>query len=107
MKAKLINSIETGLSSSDVWTIISYGDTDISRVYIKKQEAEEAVNKKNQELYDYARQTNKRMTDEEFDKHYNDKKNYIRRKYEVKSLYDAIDWIKDAAIDNATYNDGD
>jgi len=99
---------ETGLSPyTEVWTTIAYGDYEIYRVYIKKEEAEEAAIKRNQENYDYARQTNKRMSDEEFEIYYNDKKNYVRRRYEVKTLSDAIDWIKEEAVDNALYSDGD
>ena len=99
---------ETGFSPyENIWTVMAYGDSEIYRVYTKKEEAEEAAKKRNQEVYDYARQSNKRMSDEEFTTYYNDKKNYMRRKYEVKTLSDAIDWIREEAVDNALYRDDD
>lgn len=90
---------------NEVWTVIRPGDTDIYRVYPNKADAEKAAELKTKEMKDYSRQTNKRMTDEEFEEYYNDKKNSwnaFHRKYIVKSLADAIDDIKSEVYDSAS-----
>jgi len=86
---------------NEVWTIHRPGDTDIYRVYINKADAEKAAEARTKEMRDYSRQTNKRMSDEEFEEYYNDKKswNAFHIKYQVKSLADAIDDIKSEMYD--------
>ena len=59
----------------DVWAIIKYDDFEIHEVYLKKEEAELDCIKKNEEL---------------------EKLSHIKHRYEVKSLDDAIDIIKDS-----------
>ena len=85
---------------NEVWTIISAGSTEINRIYPKKDDAEKACEARNKEIYDYYRNVNKKMSDEEYDKHYKDRYSYIS-KYKVMSLADAIDVIKDEVYDNA------
>ena len=85
----------------EIWTIISHGSTEINRVYPKKEDAEKACEARNKEIYDYYRTSNKRMSDEEYDKHYNDRYSYIA-KYAVKTLADAIDDIKSEVYDSAS-----
>jgi hypothetical protein len=85
----------------EVWTVISNGSTEINRVYLKKEDAEKACEARNKEVFDYSRNSNKRMTDEEFDKYYNDRYSYHAR-YTVRTLADAIDDIKSEVYDNAS-----
>ena len=85
----------------DVWTIIGRRSSEINRVYPKKEDAEKACEARTKEIYDYHRMINKRMSDEEFDVHYNDKHTYFGQCV-VKSLADAIDDIKDEVYDSAS-----
>lgn len=59
---------------TDVWVIIKYGDTDIDGIYLEKDEANSRCVERNEEI-------------KQFD--------HIKSKYEVKSLDEAIDMIKD------------
>lgn len=86
---------------SEIWTIISRGSTEINRVYLKKEDAEKACEVMNKEIYDYSRNTNKDMSDKEFDDYYKDKRSF-HGKYSVKSLADAIDDIKSEVYDSAS-----
>jgi hypothetical protein len=83
---------------TEVWTVISKGNSEIYKVYLKKEYAERECKKVNKEIYDHSRQINKNMSDKEFDNYYND---LYRSKYVVKSLGDAIDIIKDTIRDDA------
>jgi len=102
-KSDPINDLGIGIGGlsayNEVWTIISYGDTEIYEIFLSKTKAENAAKQKNKEYYDYYRNTNKKMSDQEFEEYFNSR--HIRRnKKEVKSLADAIDWIKDAINDS-------
>jgi phosphoglycolate phosphatase-like HAD superfamily hydrolase len=92
----------------DVWTVIRKGDTEIYRVYLKKEDAEKAAELRTKENRDYSRNVNKQMSDDEFDKYYKDKHtfNAFHIKFEVKSLADAIDDIKSEMYDLGLGNRG-
>lgn len=89
---------------TEVWTVIRPGDTEIYRVYTNKSDAEKVAEARTLEMKNYSRQSNKNMTDEEFEDYYSDNKNWnaFHRKYVVKSLADAIDDIKSEVYDSAS-----
>ena len=66
---------------TEVWCVIAYGDTNIDRVYLNKGEAIKVADANNERLKTFI---------------FYDPKS---PKCEVKSLADAIDWIKDAIED--------
>jgi len=102
-KSDPIEDMGIGIGALDVykevWTIIKQGDTEIYNVYVKKEYAERAAEKRYKEEYDYHRQVNKRMTDEEFNRYFNDKSTPFG-KSKVETLANAIDMIKDAIRDD-------
>jgi hypothetical protein len=97
----------TGLSAyTEVWVITKYGDTDINEVFLNKTKAERIAKEKNKEYYDYYRNKNKKMSDDEFKKYFYG--GYINRnEYRVKSLDDAIEDIKEVVIDNERNEEND
>ena len=84
---------------TEVWAFAKPGDYEIYKVYPKKEDAEKACELKNKELYDYSRNSNKDMSDQQFDTYY--EKNKFFKKYSVMSLENAIDIIRDEVRDNA------
>jgi len=98
------NFIDKGLNIDKVWTIIKSWDTEISKIYLNKSDAEEACEVENKENYNYYRKINNAMSDKEFDKYFYDKTS-LHKLYEVKTLYDAIDLIKDNINDDYTSHD--
>jgi len=66
---------------NEVWVVITYGDTEFYKIYLNKKTAEKIAadnNKRAEKIVYY---------------------NSEHPKCEVKSLADAIDWIKDAMKD--------
>ena len=91
---------DKGLNTlTQVWTVINYGATEISKIYLNKKDAEEVAEDMNKQYYDHSREINKDMTDEEFEKYY--KSWLISRKIMVKTLAGAIDEIKESVYDSA------
>ena len=84
---------DNSIKSSDVWVVFIYSDYGIDKIYLNKADAEKAAELKTKEYYDYYRSINKNMTDKEYDNYHKQKKTH--RKWGVKSLYDAIDLIKE------------
>jgi hypothetical protein len=90
---------EKGLSPwTDLWVVNSYA-SEISRVFTSKSEAEQVAEEANKEIYDYSRKVNRNMSDEEFDKYFNDPHSY-HRKVKVWTLADAIDNISTERYDD-------
>ena len=85
---------------TEVWTCIPKDGYEISRVYLKKEDAEKVCEIKNKEIYDYSRRTNKNMSNEEFDDYFKNIRSY-HSIYSVMSLENAIDVIRDTVRDNA------
>ncbi len=111
MKIKKVNElnessdfIDKGIDAIQIWTVIKYGSSDIDKIYLNKSDAEEACKFRIKYDYDYYRKINKRMSDEEFDKNFYGK-NSPHRLPEVKSLVDAIDYIKDYIHDDYASHD--
>ena len=118
MKIKKVNELSNyiieGLDDKDngldvytqVWTIIKHGDTEIYKIYTDKKDAEIAAELKTKEMKDYSRKTNKNMTDKEFDEYYkNSSWNAFHKIYQVKTLADAIDLIKESIYDDYASHD--
>lgn len=64
---------------TEVWVVIKYGDSDINEVYLNKDEAIIDCSKKNEVMKLFI---------------------HINNKYEVKTLDEAIDIIKDSVRDS-------
>lgn len=79
---------------TEVWTIINKGASEINKVYIKKEHAIKACEEKNKEIFDHYHKLNKNLSNYDINRHY--------ATYNVKSLADAIDLIKDVIRDDAT-----
>jgi hypothetical protein len=83
----------------EVWTVIRYGSTDISEIFLDKEEAESTAQKMNKQNYEYYRNLHSDLTDAQFKKYIEDNKSMFIN-YEVKSLDDAISLIKETIDDN-------
>jgi hypothetical protein len=95
---ELNESVNNVIPSNKVWVVMSNGQTDISEIFLNKEDAEKQADIMNKEIYNYYRHVNKNMSDEEFDKMHNN----MHLQYKVKSLYDALDMIKDTVYDDAS-----
>jgi hypothetical protein len=87
---KLNEAISGTISTSDLYVVKTYSDTDISTLYASKRTAEKELKRLNQEHYDYYKKLYKSVPNDTFDDYYN--RNVP--KYKVMTLYDAIEDIK-------------
>jgi len=92
-----------GIKTTDLWVVQTMRASDFYYVFTKKEDAEVEKERYSKEYYDYYRNVNKRMTDEEFKNYFKAAMNNIK----VVSLEDAIDDRIEEAIDNATIHDED
>jgi hypothetical protein len=97
--------IDNSIKSTDVWVVFKYSDYEIDKVYLNKADAEKAAELKTKEYYDYYRGINKNMTDKEYDDYH--KQQHTHRTWEVKSLYDAIDLIREYIHDDYASHDNE
>ena len=103
---KKINEAEenvNGLKISDVWVVQTMRASDFYYIFTDKKDAEVERDRYAKQIYDYYRNINKQMTDEEFEDYYKPVMNNIK----VVTLDDAIDDRISEAIDNATIHDED
>lgn len=68
-----------GIKSDEIWVVMKYGDTDFQKIFLDKDDAILVCHYKQ----------------EEFDKHFTKTTN----KYKVLTLWDALDYIRDAHQD--------
>jgi len=87
-----------GIKVSDLWVVQSSKGSDPYYIFTKKEDAEIERDRYAKEYYDYYRNVNKRMSDEEFKNYFDVVMNNIR----VITLEDAIDERVEEAVDNAT-----
>jgi hypothetical protein len=103
---KFVNEAEenvNGLKISDVWVVQTMRASDFYYIFTDKKDAEVERDRYAKQIYDYYRNINKQMTDEEFKDYYKPVMDNIK----VVTLDDAIDDRISEAIDNATIHDED
>ena len=93
--AENINAIKV----DDLWVVQTSVGSDPYHVFVKKEDAEVERERYAKEYYDYYRNVNKRMSDDEFADNFK----VIMDNIKVITLYDAIENKVEQAIDNATY----
>jgi len=98
---------EKGLSPyNDLWVVMTPRSSEFSRVYLSKEEAEEEAEKGTKQYYDHYRNLHNKMSDEEFEEYFTTSHKFY--KYNVLSLMDGIDQIKEVIQDEndfASWND--
>lgn len=101
-KIKKFNELNiNGLSTNDIWVIHQYGDNDIKEIFLKKEDADKASEQLTFEYYNYYRSLNKRMTNDEFEQYFI----HYKDKFKVKTLYQAIEDIKEDIYDSASHDE--
>jgi len=86
------------VTTSDLWVVQTSVGSEPYHVFIKKEDAEVERDRYAKEYYDYYRNVNKRMSDDEFADHFK----VVMDNIKVITLADAIDKSTEAAVDNAT-----
>lgn len=89
--------VDNGLLTSEVWVVWN-NSTDISKIYLNKSDAEKIAEEESNEYYNHYRKVHKNMSDDEFEEYFGTAHRY--NKSVVKSLYDAIDLIKEQIRDD-------
>lgn len=87
-----------GINTSNLWVVQTTRGSDPYWIFTKKEDAQVERDRYAKEVYDYYRNVNKRMTDEEFADHFK----VVIDAIKVITLEDAIDDKVSEAIDNAT-----
>ena len=96
-----MGNINNIISTENVWVIHNYGDNDIKEIFLKEEDAERQSNKQKEEYYERYRKKHKKLTDDEFRKYFS----HVENMFTVKTLYQAIEDIKEDIYDSTSHDE--
>ena len=100
-KVRKINEAADNVNAiniSELWVVQSSPGSDIYHIFTKIEDAQVERDRYAKEYYDYYRNINKRMSDEEFADHFE----VVMNRIKVVTLETAIEDRVEEAVDNAT-----